>query len=330
MKDIRVYTKAFAEEAVSAGAGWYGEHGCVLMGCIGLYRATGEAAFRDGVLRLLDSCAASDGSGAGSGLHDAWSAGIGRALFFALHEMGDERCRGAIEQCMQRLREQPHAACGLPVRSGEICLEELYETQPFAMQYEMRFGGMEHVGDVARAFKTARSLLFDGETGLYHAACDAAQFPASGAAARREGYSLRATGFFLMALIDCIELCSEQLYEHYRAMIDIFREAMRGLLRWQDGETGLFAEHIDRAGEGQPDVCGSAMAAYALLKAVRLGVLDGEKYLPIAQRVLDGLAAHAPQVCSITQACGQGLPDDGLCTGVFMMACSEALLAGKE
>ena len=119
MKDIRVYTKAFAEEAVSAGAGWYGEHGCVLMGCIGLYRATGEAAFRDGVLRLLDSCAASDGSGAGSGLHDAWSAGIGRALFFALHEMGDERCRGAIEQCMQRLGEQPHAACGLPVRSGE-------------------------------------------------------------------------------------------------------------------------------------------------------------------------------------------------------------------
>ena len=113
-------------------------------------------------------------------------------------------------------------------------------------------------------------------------------------------------------------------------MIDIFREAMRGLLRWQDGETGLFAERIDREDEGQPEVCGSAMAAYALLKAVRLGVMDEEKYLPIARRVLGALAAHAPQVCGGAQECGTGLPDDGLCTGVFMMACSEILLAGKE
>lgn len=331
MKDIRVYLEAFSERVLPAEACRHDGSGCVLKGCIDLYGATGDAAYRDAVLRLLEARLAPDGSVSGLGPHDVGGMSIGRALFFALDETGDERYRRAIERLMQRLREQSSAACGsLPVRSGQSCLEWLYATQPFAMQYEMRFGGMEHVGDVARAFKTARSLLFDGDKGLYHAACDAAQSPADGETGLREGYSLRETGFLLMALIDCIELCSEQLYEHYRAMIDIFREAMRGLLRWQDGETGLFAERIDRAGEGQPEVCGSAMAAYALLKAVRLGVLDEEKYMPIARRVLGALAAHTPQVRGGAQECGPGLPDDGLCTGVFMMVCSEALLAGKE
>lgn len=39
----------------------------------------------------------------------------------------------------------------------------------------------------------------------------------------------------LSVLAQCIDACTEQLYEHYRALIDIFREEIR--LVQPDGET---------------------------------------------------------------------------------------------
>lgn len=183
----------------------------------------------------------------------------------------------------------------------------MYKDQPSAMRYEMECNKMANLGDVVRRFKDARSLYYDAQKSLN--ACG-------------QGFLARENGLYLMALIDCVELCSEQLYEHYRALIDIFRESMRGLLRWQDEASGLFFEVIDQpAGEGNgADVCGSAMAAYALYKAVRLGVLDGEKYLPIADSMFE----------SVSECIPVGEAKTSELTGVCLKVCSEYLLAGKE
>ena len=72
---------------------------------------------------------------------------------------------------------------------------------------------------------------------------------------------------------DIWEFVHERLYEHYRALADMFLEAARGL--------------ISHETEANP------MAADALLKGVRLGLLDEEKYLPIALKMKEA-------------ACGEG------------------------
>jgi len=365
MKEINAYLKAYLEAYTPYKTYWNYEDGCVLKGCVDLYKATGDESYRDFVMQYLETYVKSEGSIPNYEMHkyNIDSINSGKALFFALAQTGDERYRKAIDMHMQRLREHPRCACGnfwhKDVYPNQIWLDGLYMAQPFYMQYEMMFNKMENIGDITQQFKNVRRWLYDSEKGLNYHAYDEGkiQFWADKETGLSKNFWLRSTGWYLMALIDCIELSSEMLYEHYRALIDLFRESMRGLLRWQDKETGLFYQVIDRADvEGNYlETSGSAMAAYALFKAVRLGVLDGEKYLPIARRVFEGLIEHKlvegedgkVYLADICLMAGLGpkltrdgsveyylsepiVSDDSKGVGPFMMAYSEYLLAGKE
>lgn len=74
--------------------------------------------------------------------------------------------------------------------------------------------------------------------------------------------------WYRLALVDCVEQMDIQLYEHYRVMADLILKA---------------AQAIRKA----PSM--SAADCYLLLKGVRLGLLDGERYLPPAVRRFDDL-----------------------------------------
>jgi len=89
-------------------------------------------------------------------------------------------------------------------------------------------------------------------------------------------------GWYLMALIDAVEACDPAIYEVYRALCDQFREAVRGILPYQDAATGMIYQVIDRPDVpgNYLEVSGSAMLACAILKGVRLKVLLADKYLP--------------------------------------------------
>lgn len=67
--------------------------------------------------------------------------------------------------------------------------------------------------------------------------------------------------WYYLALVDCIEQMDIQLYEHYRTLADLILLAAQAALR-------------------QPVL--NAAECYLLMKGVRLGLLDPEKYLPRA------------------------------------------------
>ena len=71
----------------------------------------------------------------------------------------------------------------------------------------------------------------------------------------------------------------------------LFKEAKAGVLKYQDEETGLFYQIVDRAdAEGNYlETSGSAMIAYAILKACRMKVLLSEKYEAKAFKILNSL-----------------------------------------
>lgn len=336
---------------------WNYEDGCVLKGCIDLYAATGDPFYRSFVLDYLFRYVAQDGTIANYelGKYNIDSINCGKALFFALDETGDERFRKAIEFHMQRLREHPRCGCGnfwhKSIYPHQIWLDGLYMAQPFYMAYETRFHKLADVADITRQFANVRKYLFNEEKQLYYHACDTARVQPW--ADRETGCSrnfwLRSMGWYLMSLIDCIDCCSEMLYEHYRLLIDLFREAVRGILRWQDRETGLFWQVIDRGDHpgNYLETSGSAMVAYALIKGVRLGVLNEEKYLPIGRRVYESLVQHklipgdgGLHLCDICAVAGLSdkrdgsvayylseprVCDDSKGVGPFMMAYAEYL-----
>ncbi len=187
---------------------------CFLNGCAEMYRVTGDALYRDTVLRMLDLAAGADG------FLPEHAAGLGRALFFALDETGEERRRKAIA---------PPAG-----PEGRTTGALLYRTEPFRVLYDMRFGGKQQAGAAAERFRGAGGCPRDPD----------------------------GAGWYLAALIDCTDLTDEQLYEHRRALAELFRAAAKQV-KQPDG--------TEDAGNGE------LLALYAALKGIRLYLLDGER-----------------------------------------------------
>lgn len=218
----------------------------LLMGCVQVYQATGNARCRDYAVE---------------------HAKAGAPLLFALDVTGAESIRqAAVEQAGRELDVQR--------------LEEAFALLPFRMGYEMKLNRMAWVSRVAEQFKGLRTRLYDEEAGLYCAAAG-------------EGFTPVSTGWYLAALVDSIEACDQQLYEHWRALVDIFRECLRGLLRF--GNT---------AGA-------ESLTVYAIRKAVRMGIIDPERYLPAADKL-------------------EKTMDESAGMGAYMMAWAECLLADER
>ena len=272
--DVKLWFKEYLSKYTPYKTYWNYEDGCVLKAAIDLYKVTGDAEYKHFAMDYMSRYVEADGSIPNYELrqYNSDSINSGKSLFFALEETGEERYRKAIEFHMQRLREHPRCACGnfwhKQLYPCQIWLDGLYMVQPFYMEYEMKFGGMEKVADIVNHFKNVRKFLWDAEKGLnYHAFDETKQmFWADKETGRSANFWLRSTGWYLMGLVDTIALCREELYEHYRALVDIFRESIAGVLRYQ-AEDGLFFQVIDHPeAEGNyTETSGSAMIAYALL-----------------------------------------------------------------
>lgn len=204
--------------------------------CIGLHRRTADAAARQYVIDWADCLIGAD----------ACTPACGKALFFALEATGEEKYRAAAEGVMAALGREPLDVIG--------SAETLYRVLPFRMAYEMRLGGMEKVGLVAAKYRAAHACMWDAQTGFF-------------------GGNLRGTAFALLALVDAIDCCYDQLYEHWRALVDMYREVLRGALA------------ADAAPEGET----AAMIVWALLAGVRMNLIDQERYLPVAARRIAAL-----------------------------------------
>lgn len=310
---------------------WNYEDGCVLKGCADLYRATGDTACREFVLSYLERFVEADGGIPNFPLdkYNIDSINCGKALFFALDETGDARYRRAADFHAQRLQTHPRCACGnfwhKEIYPEQIWLDGLYMAQPFRVEYDMRFGGRQQAADVAMQFKNVKKYLYVPEKGLYVHACDVArQQPwADPETGKSPNFWLRSMGWYLMALADCLELMDEQLYEHWRALRDLFVEAVEGIAKWRDPETGLWFQVIDRADvpDNYIETSGSAMVVYAILKGVRLGILDGETWLDGALAAFERLTAlklrqdaagewHLGDICKVA-GLGPGEKRDG-------------------
>lgn len=186
--------------------------------------------------------------------------GESKTLFYALEKTGEDKYRAAIQKAMDRLEEPADAP-----------LSALYETLPFRMAYEMRINRMEKVGQTAKLYRDAHLSRWDRVHRLHRT---------------EYGYSLREEAWFLMALVDGIALCSDQLYEHWRALVDIYRETLSGVLQRFNAQS-LLAADLTEEGEGDP--IGTAILLWVLLSGVEMGLIDPERYLPVARMGLFAL-----------------------------------------
>jgi unsaturated rhamnogalacturonyl hydrolase len=104
-------------------------------------------------------------------------------------------------------------------------------------------------------------------------------------------YWLRALGWFMVSLIDVYDYMSEEMYDEYHTIKELFKEIVDNVLIYQDKESKMFYQVVDQGARkgNYLETSGSSMFAYAILKGVRLEALP-PRYQKIGMGIFEGIA----------------------------------------
>jgi len=206
----------------------------------------------------------------------------GSVLFKLYDYTGKEKYRKAMDTLYAQLQEQPRTKEGnfwhKQIYPNQIWLDGLYMAQPFYLEYEKRYGGKKNYDDILNQFRNVTLLLKNKDTGLYFHAYDSSRemFWCNKETGLSLNYWLRALGWFVMSLVDVLELLDEtEDAEFYTMISETFRDLVNALLRYQD-QSGMWYQVVDRQDEERNylETSGSSIISYAILKAVHLGILS--------------------------------------------------------
>lgn len=267
---------------------WNYEDGCVLLGAQYLYEATGDEKYFSFILNYVKDLIAEDGTIINYQVDkfSIDSINAGKILFFLYDKTGEEKYHRAIEFIMEQLKKHPRCACGNFFHKqqypDQIWLDGLYMAQPFYMAYETRYDRKEKYNDIIEQFENVKKYLYDEEKGLCYHAYDASgkAFWADKKTGCSANFWLRSIGWYLMSFVDVMDNMSIEIYEQYRKLQDMFKLMLKGILTYQEPETGMFYQVPDQSKVpgNYLETSGSAMVAYSILKACRMGILLKEKY----------------------------------------------------
>jgi unsaturated rhamnogalacturonyl hydrolase len=209
-----------------------------------------------------------------------------------------------------------------PSYPNQQWLDGIYMSEPFLTRY-----GAQYAADADDCFATATTQIklaaehtFDPETRLYFHAWNGAPDgkwlglappaktpPLTGQQVSPRLWA-RSLAWFFAGTIDVLEYLPLAHAER-PALLEVVHNIARGLPRYQDRSTGLFYQVIDRMDGplpergGYPDeadrpaqpnwleTSSSALFAYALAKAIRLGLLEGDDYAAVAKRAWRGVVS---------------------------------------
>lgn len=266
---------------------WNYEDGCVLLGCIRMFQATGAACYAEFVLNYLSSRIMQDGSIPTYPV-DFWSLDsyqCSKSLFFAYDLTHDARYRKAAAWQAAQVGAHPRTKSGLcrhkQIYPEQVWIDGIYMSAPFLAEYARRTGESSLYDEIAHAFAFVIGKMRDPETGLYYHALDeaAAQEWADPKTGLSRSHWLRGEGWFLMALSDTLALLPESEAALRTLLADALRNAVTSLLPYR-AENGLFYQVIDRADltGNYTETSGSLMTAYAVMHAAEQHILPAEMF----------------------------------------------------
>jgi len=220
----------------------------------------------------------------------------------------------ALDTLRKQLQMQPRtnnsSAGGFwhkKVYPHQMWLDGLFMGTRFYAAYEKEYNSGAGFDDIVNQFVLIHSKTYNSEYQLnYHGwsaiPTDSNSFwanktePFIGCSKEFWG---RGLGWYAAALVDVIAILPET-YERRNELIEIFRQVAEGVKRWQDPASGCWFQLLRydgsfKSSEGNYnylEASASSMFTYALLKAVRLGIVDKEVYKPVAVKAYNGLLTN--------------------------------------
>ncbi len=277
---------------------WNYIDGCMITAILNLWELTGEQRYFDFAKDFVDYFVQEDGSITTYSVEEYNLDNINTAsnLFLLYEKTGDEKYKKALDLVRTQLDGMPRTKEGSfwhkDIYPNQVWLDGLYMAEPFYMRYETKFNKMGKCNDVIKQFENVEKHMKDPVTGLYYHGYDESRQmywsdPETGCS---PNFWLRALGWFSLALVETSQATDESLYYEKRYLQKLFEDLVDSLKPFQD-KSGMFYQVVNRAdAEGNYlETSGTALIAYAILKAVRLGYL-APRYAEMGEKAFDGIA----------------------------------------
>ncbi|MCD8040959.1 MAG: glycoside hydrolase family 88 protein [Clostridia bacterium] len=336
---------------------WSYYNGVVLEGLYDIYAANGEEKYKDYVVRYLDSLI--DDGGLifrRAGYVNYHGADCYKTAALLVRFAG---CNNKYDNVLQTLyndltsetkanddgkiisKDFTESSLGgnywhswrgsLPPKRYKLWLDGIYMIQPFLARYS------EFCGDKPQTVKIAKRLKYVAENllapnGLYYHA-------SNGGGDDCPYFWTRASGWYAMALVDVAEVFTDVNKEVTTVCADALKLFMDGILPYRTAN-GMYLNLTDmpETATNRTETSGTSMVVYALLKGVRLGLLD-KSYIQPALDSFCGMCESKLTESGLTdiyfKASANGtnnyentadyLTDEGKGAGPFIMAYSEVL-----
>jgi unsaturated rhamnogalacturonyl hydrolase len=243
---------------------------------------------------------------------------MGRATLMLYRATQQPKYAKAAEFLHNQLALQPRTASGgywhKQIYPNQIWLDGAFMAEPFRAAYAATFQQPQDFDDIAKQLLLMDTHMRDPKTGLLRHGWDESK--AMPWADKTTGLSPeawgRAMGWYVVALVDVLDWFPRD-HPQRPALIAALNRNIAALLKFQDSDTGLWWEVLDRAphhgpsAQRQPDgsirlgivhandgnyleASASCMFTYAIAKGVRKGYLP-QKDEPAAQRAWSGIQA---------------------------------------
>ena len=277
---------------------WNYIDGCMITAILSLYEITGQERYFQFAKDFVDYFVQADGSIRTYDVEEYNLDNINTAcnLFFLYEKTGEEKYKRALDLVRKQLDGMPRTKEGSfwhkAIYPNQVWLDGLYMAEPFYMRYETTFRKMGNCQDVLRQFQNVEKHMKDPVTGLYYHGYDESRemYWANPETGCSPNFWLRSIGWFSLALVETAQATDETLYYEKRYFQKLLENLADALIPFQD-EGGMFYQVVDKKeAEGNYlETSGTALIAYAILKAVRLGFL-APRYRCIGERAFQGIA----------------------------------------
>jgi unsaturated rhamnogalacturonyl hydrolase len=246
----------------------------------------------------------------------------------ALYELTkDEKYRKCADLLRKQLETHPRTSQGgfwhKKRYPSQMWLDGLFMGAPFYAEYTADFHGpAKDFDDVVNQFKLIDEHLYDKSSGLYFHGWDEkkAQDWANPVTGTSSNFWGRGLGWFAMAQVDVLDFLPKD-QPGRKLIIDQIKKTADGIVKWQDPESGLWWQVLDKGDKpgNYLEATASSMFVYSMAKAVNNGYLSRD-YVPailkgyngIVTRLIKGYGGNGQ--ISLTKCCavaGLGYGRDG-------------------
>ncbi|MGL1890864.1 MAG: glycoside hydrolase family 88 protein [Spirochaetaceae bacterium] len=276
---------------------WNYIDGCMMTAFLTLYEKTCNIKYLNFVEKFIDFFIDEDGNIRTFKIEEFNLDNINeaRSLFKLYDNTGKTQYRKAMDTIFNQIKLQPRTKEGnfwhKKIYPNQVWLDGLYMALPFYVEYDKRFNDKKNYPDILKQIKVVFTVMKDDVSGLYYHAYDSSRksFWSNDISGLSQNFWLRAEGWFLMALVDILEIVDDKDEQLHKFVSKILLDLIISLLKYQD-KSGMWFQVVDKTDEPQNylETSGSSIITYAILKAVNLGIIS-EKFRPFGLKAFNGI-----------------------------------------